>query len=70
MWLALRGVALDAVWAEFRRADLPLLLGLSIPAYLLMVYLRALRWRCPRWPVSSLSGSTWARPAAWLRPAG
>ena len=45
MWLALRDVDLGAVVAEFRRANLLLLLGLSVPSYVLVVYLRALRWR-------------------------
>jgi len=44
-WFALRDVDLRAVWEEFRRADWRVLLGVSIPAYLAAVYLRALRWR-------------------------
>jgi uncharacterized protein (TIRG00374 family) len=64
MWLALRGVALDAVWAEFRRADLPLLLGLSIPAYLLMVYLRALRWRHLTQPIQPMPTAALFRAVA------
>lgn len=45
VWFALRDVDARALVAEFRRANLVLLLGLSVPAYLLVVYLRALRWR-------------------------
>jgi uncharacterized protein (TIRG00374 family) len=45
VWLALRGVDLRAVGAEFRRARWGLLLGVSIPAYLAAVWFRALRWR-------------------------
>jgi uncharacterized protein (TIRG00374 family) len=45
MLFALRDVELGAVVAEFRRANLALLFGLSVPAYLLVVWLRALRWR-------------------------
>ncbi len=45
MGFALRGVDLQAVGAEFRRADLVVLLGLSLPAYVLVVWLRAVRWR-------------------------
>ncbi|MDH5566761.1 MAG: flippase-like domain-containing protein [Myxococcales bacterium] len=45
IWFAFRDVDVRAVLGQFRRANLVVLLGLSIPAYLLMVYLRALRWR-------------------------
>jgi uncharacterized membrane protein YbhN (UPF0104 family) len=45
VWLALRGVDLHAVAAEFRRARWGLLLGISVPAYLAAVWFRALRWR-------------------------
>ena len=45
VWIALRDVDFRAVWAVFGRADWTLLLGISIPSYLLVVYLRALRWR-------------------------
>jgi hypothetical protein len=45
MGFALRDVELSAVAREFARADLLLLFGLSIPAYLAVVWLRALRWR-------------------------
>jgi uncharacterized protein (TIRG00374 family) len=54
MWLALRDVDLRAVVAEFRRANLPLLLGLSVPSYVLVVYLRALRWRHLTDPIQSI----------------
>jgi uncharacterized protein (TIRG00374 family) len=54
MWLALRDVDLRAVAAEFRRANLPLLLGLSVPSYVLVVYLRALRWRHITDPIQSI----------------
>lgn len=42
---ALRGVDLAGVAAEFRRANLWLLLLPSLPAYALVIALRALRWR-------------------------
>jgi uncharacterized membrane protein YbhN (UPF0104 family) len=45
MWFAVRGVELSAVMAEFRRARFGILIGLSVPAYVLAVYVRALRWR-------------------------
>lgn len=41
----MRGVEFREVWREFRRADWALLLAVSIPAHLLAVYLRALRWK-------------------------
>ena len=44
-WLALRGVDLAEVGRTIARTDWILLLGLSIPAYLALVWLRALRWR-------------------------
>jgi len=45
VWFALRGVDLRAVAGEFRRAHWGVLLGVSVPAYLAVVWLRALRWR-------------------------
>ena len=45
MAFALRDIELRAVVREFARADLVLLIGVSVPAYLLVVWLRALRWR-------------------------
>src|SRR5262249_55721270 len=45
VWLALRGVDLRGVWQEFERARWGVLLGISVPAYLAVVWLRALRWR-------------------------
>lgn len=44
MWFALRDVDLRLVWAEFGRANLWILFGVSVPSYLLVVWLRALRW--------------------------
>ncbi len=45
VWFALRGIELSAVAAEFRRARFGVLIGMSVPAYVLAVYVRALRWR-------------------------
>ena len=45
LYFALRDVDLRLVLDEFRRANLLLLFGLSVPSYVLVVYLRALRWR-------------------------
>jgi uncharacterized protein (TIRG00374 family) len=64
MGFALRGVAFDAVWAEFRRANLLLLFGLSIPAYLAMVYLRALRWRQLMQPIGPMPTAALFRAVA------
>jgi glycosyltransferase 2 family protein len=45
LWLALRGVSFRDVARDMARADLPFVLGVSVPAYVAMVWLRALRWR-------------------------
>jgi uncharacterized protein (TIRG00374 family) len=45
VWFALRGVDLHAVAGEFRRARWGVLIGISVPAYLAVCWLRALRWR-------------------------
>lgn len=45
IWFALRDVDLSGVWAEFAHADLVVLFGISVPSYVLVVWLRALRWR-------------------------
>ena len=45
LWLALHGVDFRAVLREFRGARWGLLLAISVPAYVAVVYLRALRWR-------------------------
>jgi glycosyltransferase 2 family protein len=45
VWFTLRDVDLHDVADEFRRAHWGVLLGLSVPSYLGVVWLRALRWR-------------------------
>jgi uncharacterized protein (TIRG00374 family) len=45
LWFALRGVNFATLAGDIARADLPVLLIPSIPAYLAMLYVRALRWR-------------------------
>ncbi|HSJ97766.1 MAG TPA: lysylphosphatidylglycerol synthase transmembrane domain-containing protein [Myxococcota bacterium] len=45
LWLALRGIDPKALARDLARADLPLVIGISVPAYLLSIWLRALRWR-------------------------
>ncbi len=64
MGFALRDVELDAVVAEFRRANLLLLFGLSVPAYLLVVWLRALRWRHLTDPIQPMSRAALFRAVA------
>jgi len=64
VWFSLRGVDARALVAEFRRADLGVLLGLSIPAYLAMVYLRALRWRHLTDPIQPMATGSLFRAVA------
>jgi uncharacterized protein (TIRG00374 family) len=45
LWLALRDVSFREVWAAIARADWLVLLGMSVPPYLIAVHARALRWR-------------------------
>jgi uncharacterized protein (TIRG00374 family) len=54
LWLALRDAPLREVWREIARARWGVLLALSVPSYLLVQYLRALRWRHLTDPIRSL----------------
>lgn len=45
VWLALRGIDPATLARDLARANLPLAVGVSVPSYLLLVWLRALRWR-------------------------
>jgi len=45
LMLAARGVDFHTLLHDLSRADLPLLVGLSAPIYLLTIWVRALRWR-------------------------
>jgi len=45
LWLAMRDVPMDEVWAAMGRADLVLLLTGSVPAYIAWAWVRGLRWR-------------------------
>jgi len=45
LWLALRDVSYGDLARDLARADLPLVVGVSVPSYLLIIWLRALRWR-------------------------
>jgi len=60
LWLALRDVSFGEVAAAIGQADWVVLIGMSVPPYLLSVYSRALRWRhltdpVQRIPVGALS---------------
>lgn len=45
LWLALRGIDFAVLGRDLARANLPLVIGISVPSYVLMIWLRALRWR-------------------------
>jgi hypothetical protein len=45
LWLALRGVSFRDLARDLRQADVVLLVAYSLPAYLVSLWLRALRWR-------------------------
>jgi uncharacterized protein (TIRG00374 family) len=45
LWLALRDLDFGEVWGSIRRANLVPLLGFSVPAHLVNIWLRGLRWR-------------------------
>lgn len=45
VWLALRDVSYGDLARDLARADLPLVIAVSVPSYVLVVWLRALRWR-------------------------
>jgi uncharacterized protein (TIRG00374 family) len=55
VWLVMRDVPFEDVARDIARADWWVLLGLSIPAYLLALYLRALRWRYLTDPIQPIS---------------
>ncbi len=63
-WYMLRGVPLSEVIDAMSQADLLPLLGLSIPAYVLSVWLRALRWRHLTNPIVSIDRPTLFRAQA------
>jgi hypothetical protein len=45
LWLALRGVSFRDLARDLRQADVVVLVAYSLPAYLVSLWLRALRWR-------------------------
>jgi uncharacterized protein (TIRG00374 family) len=55
LWLVLRDVPFSEVARIIAQSNLVLLFGLSLPAYVLVVYLRALRWKHLTAPVESYS---------------
>lgn len=63
-WFAVRGIPIADVVESMKRADLFVLFGLSVPAYLGSVYFRALRWRHLTNPVGELSASLLGRGVA------
>lgn len=57
-WYVADGVPMDEVMAAFGRADLWTLLALSVPAHVLSIYLRALRWRHLTNPIVPMTRGT------------
>jgi len=63
-WYAIRGIPISDVVDATKKADLLVLLGLSVPAYLASVWVRALRWRHLTNPVAPLSRGLLGRGVA------
>ncbi len=63
-WLALKDVPLREVQLVLARANWVLLLGLSIPSYALVIYLRALRWRHLTDPIQPIAPAPLLRAVA------
>ena len=61
LWLALRDVDFRDVGRVFASANLVILIGLSVPAYLLSIWVRALRWRRLTDPIQRIGTPTLAR---------
>ena len=55
IWLVIRDVDFSLVVATIREANWLLLVGLSVPSYLLIVLLRAMRWRHLADPVQPIA---------------
>ncbi len=64
LWLVLRDVPFGEVAGVIADANLLLLFGLSIPSYVLVVYLRALRWKLLAAPVQAYSTGVLFRATA------
>ena len=63
-WLALRGVDLAEVGRTIARTDWILLFGISVPAYVVLLWLRARRWRYLTDPIQPMSTSALFRAVA------
>ena len=55
LWYVARDVPVADVAAAFRRADIWLLVSLSVPAHVLGIYVRALRWRHLTNPIAPMT---------------
>src|SRR5690606_13684154 len=64
LWLALRGVDPRVLARDLARANLPLVLALSVPAYAAVIWLRALGWRGLAVAVAPLASGPPCRAAA------
>jgi hypothetical protein len=64
LWLSLRGVPFREVGRAIARAHWGLLLGLSLPSYLLLVWVRAVRWRYLTDPIRPLGDAALSRATA------
>jgi uncharacterized protein (TIRG00374 family) len=64
LWFALRDLDFHEVWHSIRRASLLPLLGLSVPAHLLNIWLRGLRWRHLAERVADIPRGTFVRGQA------
>ena len=64
LWLSLRGVPFRDVGRAIARAHWGVLLGLSLPSYLLSIWVRALRWRYLTDPIRPLGNATLCRATA------
>jgi uncharacterized protein (TIRG00374 family) len=64
LWLVMRDVPFSEVARVIADANLVLLFGLSIPAYVLVIYLRALRWKHLTAPVHEYSTGVLFRATA------
>jgi uncharacterized protein (TIRG00374 family) len=64
LWFSLRDLDFGEVWGSIRKASLLPLLGLSVPAHLLNIWLRGLRWRHLAERVAEIPRSTFVRGQA------
>lgn len=55
LWYVAEGVPLAEVAAAFAQADIWLLVGVSVPAHVLGIYVRALRWRHLTNPIAPMT---------------